>query len=186
MTGSNSFTTFREGVHFNRRAKMTTQYRITGTADDWSNAADWQLGVVPASTHGPAIVAESAPIDDDPASTATTGVVAIGGSATGDSGRRRRNVRSRSTRPRSRRRRLTATGHRWQRPAWTPSAARPSATSGQPATPTVQGHACGRHELRGAAPVKEPCSGICLCSTAAAMSQLAIPATATVGQDPPG
>jgi autotransporter-associated beta strand protein len=29
---------------------MTTQYWITGTAGDWSTAADWSLGVVPTST----------------------------------------------------------------------------------------------------------------------------------------
>ena len=60
---------------------MTTQYRITGTADDWSHAADWQLGVVPAATDGAVIGPVSAPTDDDPASTAATGVVATGGSA---------------------------------------------------------------------------------------------------------
>ena len=86
VTGSNSFTTFREGVHFNRRAKMTTQHWITGTAGDWSDAADWRLGLAPTSTDDAVIVTESAPIDDYPASTATTGLVAIGGSATGDGG----------------------------------------------------------------------------------------------------
>ncbi len=29
---------------------MTTQYWITGTAGDWSTAADWQSGAVPGST----------------------------------------------------------------------------------------------------------------------------------------
>ena len=63
---------------------MTTQYWITGTAGDWSDAADWQLGVAPTATEDAVIGPVSAPTDDDPASTATTGVVAIGGSATGD------------------------------------------------------------------------------------------------------
>ena len=186
---------------------MTTEYWITGTAGDWLHVADWQLGVVPEATDGAAIVAESAPTDDNSASTATTGVVAIGGAATGDIGttgdasrfkvtlaagatyqfglqgsrlslldssgneligdygdgasgsRPGLNDRitytaptgtyrlaaqandggrahTRSARPRSRRRRLTATPHRWRRPAWSPSAARPTATSGRPATPT--------------------------------------------------
>ncbi len=73
VTGSNNFTTFREGVDFNRRAKMTTQYWITGTAGDWSDAAEWRLGVAPTSTDDAAIGPVSAPTDDDPASTATTG-----------------------------------------------------------------------------------------------------------------
>ena len=84
--------TFREGVHFNRRAKMTTQHWITGTAGDWSDAADWRLGLAPTSTDDAVIGPVSAPTDDDPASTATTGVVAIGGSATGDIGGDRRRI----------------------------------------------------------------------------------------------
>ena len=34
---------------------MTTQYWITGTAGDWSDAADWVSGVVPSSTDGAVI-----------------------------------------------------------------------------------------------------------------------------------
>ena len=65
---------------------MTTEYWVASGAGDWSDAADWVSGFVPTSTDGAVIVAVSAPIDDYPASMATTGVDAIGGSTIGDIG----------------------------------------------------------------------------------------------------
>ena len=65
---------------------MTTEYWGRQRGGRLVRCGGLVSGSVPTATDGAVIVAVSAPIDDYPASTAPTGVVAIGSSATGDIG----------------------------------------------------------------------------------------------------